>query len=147
MRMYRQAVVGVLLALGLAPAAPAPNPPWTGKTVMVKKTGLMLVDDPKKEKPAEVGRLTLLSYKVLNDRDGWLRVRDRTIEGWVRKSDLVLLDDAVKVYTEQIQQNPRNASLYYYRAVAHRLKGAVNDALLDLTETVRLVPSSPFYHV
>src|SRR5262245_48383428 len=124
---YRQAVAGMVLALGLATAAPAPNPSWTGKVALIKNAGLTLVDDPKKGQPQNVAVLSLISYTVLADRDGWLKLREHNVEGWVRKADMVLLEDAAAHYTKLIREKPNDASLYNSRAAAARLRGMADD--------------------
>lgn len=145
MNAIRQAIVVLLLAQGLASAAPAPKQGWVGKIAFVRQSGLMLFEDPTAMPPRELFRSGFITYTVLADRDGWVKVRDNDREGWLRKSDLVLVDDAPAYFTTRIRAEPQAVTWWYFRSVAQRLKGNLPEAIDDMTEVMRLQPNSAFY--
>ncbi len=73
------------------------------------------------------------------------RVHFGEVEGWVRKSDAILLDDAAAFFSERIKRDPKDAFAYRQRGIA-RTEGRYADldgALADLDEAVRLQPADP----
>lgn len=70
----------------------------------------------------------------------WIRVHNGQ-EGWVNKTDVVSLDDAIDHFTRQIRAQPKEAGWYQLRAMAWEEKGDLEMALADISDAVRLRPS------
>jgi tetratricopeptide (TPR) repeat protein len=142
MTAFRQAAAGLLLTLGLTLAAPVPPPRWEGKIVYVKKQGLWLVDDPKAAKPKQVVQLTFINYRVLAEKNGWIKVRDKTAEGWLPKDELVPVEDAKAFFTKRIEANPRDVNAYMARASVQQMQKDFDGAIKDLSEAIRIRPNA-----
>jgi len=114
---------------------------WVGRIVVMKEPGVKFgYTDPKTEEQVYVGTLDRMSYRVLNDKDGWLRVQHNDKKGWFPKDKAVLIDDAVPFFSEAIRQNPKNLFAYSNRASALVAKGDVDAALQDYDEAIRIDP-------
>ncbi len=143
-------VAPMLLAL---PDRPMPAPPsnsWVGKTVYPRISGMYLDTsvEPITEKIDKKGpALNLISYRVYDERPDHVQVRTREgLTGWLRKSDLVPLEDAVAFFTKQIEANPKDQNSYNRRAAAWRAKGELDAALKDASEALKLSQSSALYN-
>jgi tetratricopeptide (TPR) repeat protein len=77
-------------------------------------------------------------------KDNWLWIALR-IPGWIRKDYVLLPDDAIKHYTEQIRQDPSNAWAFCSRGNAWDYKGERDMALADYNEAIRLDPTQASY--
>lgn len=132
--------LALLLPLGLAGSADA-GANWTGKIVLLKGDKEVRIGhtDPS-GKQIYVAKLNMLHYRVLEEKDGWLKVRQRGVEGWFDKINAVLLENAVDHFSGRIKADGGNALLFANRAWAWKLKGEPDKAIQDLTEAVRLNP-------
>src|SRR5437868_3191956 len=101
-------ICGVILAtLVVTLPAPAGDKTWTGKVVLLRGTREVQIgyaDD--KGKPVYLAKLTGISYRVIAEKDGWLRVNQSGAEGWFPKEDAVVLDEAVSYFTNRMKANP-----------------------------------------
>lgn len=143
-------VAPMLLAL---PDRPMPAPPsnsWVGKTVYPRISGMYLDTsvEPITEKIDKKGpALNLISYRVYDERPDHVQVRTREgLTGWLRKADLVPLEDAVAFFTKQIEANPKDQNAFNRRAAAWRAKGELDAALKDASEALKLSQSSALYN-
>jgi tetratricopeptide (TPR) repeat protein len=119
---------------------------WVGKTILVKKPDIKIGHTEEGGRQVYVGKLTGLSYTVLGDKDGFLKVNNgQGAEGWFDKDDAVLLENAVAYFDERIKQNPNDGSAYASRAIAWQLKGDFKNAVKDLGEALRLDPQPYLY--
>jgi tetratricopeptide (TPR) repeat protein len=59
---------------------------------------------------------------------------------WVRKADVMLLDQAVTYYSDQVRRNAKSPQAWFRRANCWKAKGELNKALKDLDEAIRLDP-------
>ena len=143
--MYWKIAVAALV-LFIAPAAHAQQESWVGKTVLVKKTGVKLMDENGKEIPsATIGEMVC---QVRGDRDGRLRVvTHHGVEGWFDKNEAVPADQAVKFFSEMIEKSPKEAAGFYGRAVAYRLGGEFDLAIKDCGEVIRLDPRAHSHNI
>jgi tetratricopeptide (TPR) repeat protein len=145
-------VAPMLLAVPVRdiPAAPPAKTSWVGKTVFVKSNGLSLDPgaEPNDANPMPGGiPVTAITYKVYGERPNHVQVRTREgTSGWLKKSDAVLLDDAVLYFSKLIEANPKDATLYSRRAAAWRSKGELDAAIKDASEALRLNPNAAYYN-
>jgi tetratricopeptide (TPR) repeat protein len=129
----------LLVLVACSPAAAAES--WVGKTILVKKPGIR-IGHSKGEASVYTATLQGISYRVLAEQDGFIKVREREVEDWFSKDDAVLLEDAVDYFTDRIRTNPRDAAAYADRAWAWRLRGELDIAIKDYDEVIRLDPKS-----
>src|SRR5262245_5433275 len=134
MRTLQPVFLGVLLGLGSAPAAPVPPPTLVGKVIFVKEHGLALVDNPKSPEPRQVDRLDFMAFRVLDEKDGWIKVRNKGSEGWIARADVVPENEAEAFFTRKIKDRPDDVNAYYARSAYRLHKGDRDGALADLTE-------------
>jgi tetratricopeptide (TPR) repeat protein len=134
---------------------PAPNRPieevgWVGKLILIKLTGINLdpSEEPREPLPEGSGLpANAIQYRVVAERPNHVQVRSRQgTSGWLRKDDVVLLDDAVAFFTERLNANPNNMDALSRRGSAWRSKGDYEAALKDATEAIRLNQHSALYN-
>jgi tetratricopeptide (TPR) repeat protein len=139
-----------LLALPDRPIELKTEKSWIGKTVYPTKSGIYLDMAAEPNANAVKGSgplLNMISYRVYAERPQFVQVKTREGQtGWLRKADLVPLEDAVAHFTKQIEANPRDINGYNRRGAAWRAKGELDAALKDATEALRLAPSAPLYN-
>ncbi len=84
-----------------------------------------------------------LGVTVVQDNgDGWVRVRDRSREGWVSKDDFVTAADAPIYFDKAVKADPKNSWALFMRAEGWSVKGEYDNAIKDYTDYIRLVPDS-----
>jgi tetratricopeptide (TPR) repeat protein len=141
------AVVLVLMGGGLPVRAAEPS--WEGKTVLLTRAGVQLeVPEGEKIAPKTAGVAKDLTFQVLKDEDGRLRIASRRQQGWIAKSDAVLFDQAVAYFTEQVTRNPKDSHAFTARGVALVSKNEADKALADFNKAIELDPKATlaYYH-
>lgn len=140
-------LVAAALAALLLPALAQAGADWTGKVVLLKgnkEVKIGFSDD--KGTQVFVGKLDGISYRVLADKGGFLRVNQNGAEGWFSKSEAIVLDEAIAYFTARLKSNPNDAQAYGYRAEAALLKEDYVAALRDLGEAIRLKPGEAIWY-
>ena len=61
---------------------------------------------------------------------------------WVRQDDVMLADEALAYYSEQIRGDSENATLWHRRAAIQSEREDYDSVIADSTEAIRLDPSS-----
>jgi tetratricopeptide (TPR) repeat protein len=140
--MARAPLVALVVTVSLASSAAA-DPPWTGKTVLLKRDGVTYGGTATGGKVVTLGPLRSVEQTVLSDQGQWLLVRQDGVEGWLYKEDAVLLHEAAGYFDEQLRQRPGEATLYFRRGIARERNGDPAGALLDYNEAVRRDPAVP----
>jgi tetratricopeptide (TPR) repeat protein len=144
MNSLRIALVAALCALIAAPAFAEDG--WVGKIVVVtKKDARFGFTDPNTKEQVVLGTLTQMDYVVRGEQASFVLVRQGDKEGWVAKTDVVLLDHALNHFTNLIRLNPRDDAAYAHRAGVYKRKGDVDAALKDLDQAIRLNPKVPVW--
>ncbi len=119
---------------------------WVGKIVVItKKDARFGHTDPKTKEQVYFGTLTQMDYVVRGEQTSFVLVRQGDKEGWVPKSDVVLLENALDYFTSIIRANPRDDAAYAHRAGVHKRQGNLEAALKDLDEAIRLNPKIPVW--
>src|SRR5713226_6497188 len=111
----------VLLAWSLFAATAssgADDDSWVGKTIVLKRDGVKIGHTGADGEQVFVADLSDIAYTVLNEKDGWLHVRQRGSEGWFAKDEAVLLKDATPYFTARILANEGDALAYAHRGRA-----------------------------
>jgi tetratricopeptide (TPR) repeat protein len=144
--MLRTRFVGGVLAMLVLPvlANAQLGDSWVGKKVMMTRPGIQLKGATDKGEPLVEAAATMV-YTVLDEVDGWIKVRQEASEGWFLKGDGVLLQHAVALFTEQIKANPNDARAHACRAAAHDEMGQFDAGIKDLDEAIRLQPNVAEY--
>jgi tetratricopeptide (TPR) repeat protein len=128
----------VLICLGLAgPGRAAAGDAWLGETVLVKETAQPRVGAKRFEWTA------VPIPSVVRQVSGdwlWLDV------AWVKKDDVVLLDDAPGYFTGLINRGTNNVAGYALRGVSWLVKREFDNAVKDLSEAIRLQPGNTSFY-
>ena len=105
--------------------------PRIGQKVFWKAGAKATVDD----KEVAIGTVPFpaVASKAEGDRL-WLET------AWVEQEDVMLADDALAYYSEQIRGDAKNAALWRSRAVIRSHQGEHDSAIADYSEAIRLEP-------
>jgi tetratricopeptide (TPR) repeat protein len=148
--LSRLIVPAALLTLALQGPALAGNPEdasWVGKRIILRTDGVRIGHADDKGQLVYIADLTDMLYRVLGERNGWLRVRHGGAEGWFAKDSAVLLEDAIPYFTDRLRRNGRDALAYAHRGRAWQEKGELERALQDYDAAIRVaseVDGRPF---
>ncbi len=140
----------ILLCLGLSaaggwswPRVQAGETSWVGKDIIMKKIGSKIGHTDDNGNQVIVAKLTSISYRVLDDKAGWLKVRHGKHEGWFDKNEAVLAEEADAYFGALIRANPTNDQYFSRRGEACELLGEFDKALSDFSQAIRLRPNEP----
>jgi tetratricopeptide (TPR) repeat protein len=137
-----------LVPLVLHAPAPVQDGPWAGKTVILKESGVRM--GHWKENGGDKAGIELreaTQLVVIEDREGFLKVRQDGKSGWIPKDKAVLAEDAVDFFGDLIKKHPGKAEYYNRRAEALGYKKDWDKALEDLNEAIRLNPKDHSYWI
>jgi tetratricopeptide (TPR) repeat protein len=134
-------------------------------TGFVVCSGDLLAQQPKTEKSKQapdscIGKTVVTKYGVpvpgvsrepgtdrifrvytLQERKGEaLRLEYRGESGWIDASEVLLLDNAVDFYNEEIRVNATNVAAYYQRGMLWNNQGESDKAIADFSEVIRPDP-------
>lgn len=144
--MYALQLTMVLL-FTYPPDKGTPDVGWVGKLVILKNLNVRMAPLEDKGDPTESAPLLGMDYRVLADKDERVQVKTaQGVTGWIKKSDVVTLEDSVTFFSTRIQENPSDADAYNRRAICWRLKGEHDAAIKDLSESLRLNPNAAIYN-
>jgi tetratricopeptide (TPR) repeat protein len=119
---------------------------WLGQDVLPAFRGVSFVD----RNDNLVGTWSVSSGKVTWAGNEWIYIRHGQdtgpYEGYVKKTDVVRIDVATQYFSDRIRLNERNVWAWRMRAIAWTLKKDYDKALQDVTEAIRLYPSSNTYN-
>jgi tetratricopeptide (TPR) repeat protein len=110
---------------------------WVGKRIILRRDGIRIGHSDGNGKPVYVRDLTDMVYRVLDEADGWLRVRQGGAEDWFDKDNAVLLEDAIPYFTDRLRTNGRDAVAYAHRGRAWQEKDELDRALEDYDNAIR----------
>ncbi|MFL5242054.1 MAG: tetratricopeptide repeat protein [Gemmataceae bacterium] len=114
---------------------------WVGKLVMPKRPGLELGSGGATTPPETLGK-TNDAVVVVEKEDGRrIQVRTSSGSGWISKTDVVPLNDAVGYWSERIKEDDRDSRSYTMRATAYVTKGDLETAIKDHSQAIRLSPN------
>lgn len=135
----------LLAALILALPVLAGEESWVGKKIILKESRVKIGFKTEAGGDKSVAELSELTYTVLDEQDGFLKVRDCARSAWFPKSKAVLAEDAVDYFTDTITQKPSAPDYYKRRAAAWEARGEIDAAIKDLDEAIRLDPKGHTY--
>ncbi len=106
--------------------------PWIGKEVFWKSGAKA------KANGSEITIQTIPFPAIVGKVDGdWLWLD----KAWVHKDDVLLPEQAIAYWSDQIQKNPSAAQNWNNRGTMWKDKGELDPALKDLSEAIRLDPT------
>ncbi len=126
--------VGMVCLWTSAGLAQAPESPTKPKVMVIKEVAKLNV------KTDAVGELNRGSVFTPTQENGqWLWYAQK--KAWIRKSDVAPLDQAVDIFTKQIEANPQNEEAYLNRALALESAGQNKSALEDYNKVLEINPN------
>ena len=138
-------VAALLLTPTPTPDKTVPDPTWVGKTVITKLNARMVQLEEGKLVNATL--LTGIDYRVLAEKDDLIQIKTQQgATGWLKKTDVILLDDAPVFFSRLIQDNAEDHDSYNRRARCWVLKGELDLAIKDFTESLRISPHAAMYN-
>lgn len=120
-----------LLLCSLFCASAVGQDQWVGQKFM-PKSGAKIMNGNREVSSSEI----IAPYVVRGVKGEWLEL-DR---GFVRRTDVVPIDDAAAYYTEYLRNKPGSAWAYHERGIVWKEKGELDKALRDYNEAIRLGP-------
>src|SRR5258708_6745931 len=115
---------------------------WSGRTVIMKKTGTRFFRTSADGTVADAGLLNRTDYVVTREKDGKIWVKQDGVEGWFPKAEAALPEEGVEHFSKMIRDNPNDSAQFARRSKAHELKGDLDAALKDYDEAIRISPAS-----
>lgn len=138
--------LAVAVALSLVGPARAQDE-WVGKRVILKKPGIQIGYSDDSGKQIYVAELTNLSYSVLADNQGFLRVTHRGVSGWFPKTDALLPDEAIPFFGERARlAAPKDSYPFAYLGWAHREKRQFDLAIAAYDAAIKRDPRADWYN-
>ena len=127
---------------------------WVGRRVLIRfgtvlHQGEMVIDERLDASPSGRKRRVVRVYRVEKAEGDrlWLRAERGGARGWVGAGEVVPLDEAVAIFSEELRACPDDAAIYLDRAAARADAGDYAGAVADSDAAVRLDPSSEVAHV
>jgi tetratricopeptide (TPR) repeat protein len=80
------------------------------------------------------------AYTVAQAEGDQLLLTAGGISGWVRRDDIVPLEQAVEFYTQEITRNPSSWNAYLYRGFVFDVKHEYDEAIADYTRSIQIYP-------
>jgi tetratricopeptide (TPR) repeat protein len=110
---------------------------WVGRRIILTADNVRIGHSGDNGQAVYDADLTDMVYRVLGEKDGWLRVRQRSAAGWFPKESAILLDEAIPYFTGRLRGNAQDALAYAHRGRAYQEKGDFDKALQDYDEAIR----------
>ena len=147
--MFTATLAPLLLAGSIAFPSPLrfdPDKAWTGRTVIMKKTGTRFFQTNDQNVDVVLGTLGRTDYVVVRETDTRIWIKQDGVEGWIPKDDAALPEDGVEHFSKLIRDNPNDSANYARRSKAHELKGELPAALKDYDEAIRISPNTSSWY-
>jgi tetratricopeptide (TPR) repeat protein len=137
-------LVGCLCLSFFAFSAPifADEGSWVGKEVILKKPGIHFVTTGKDGKEQDLGELTNVEYRVIDEDEMRIKVRHRGKAGWLAKADCVLPEEAFEYFTRCILSDEKTPEDYSRRSLYWEKRGELSQAFNDVNEALRQWPTA-----
>ncbi len=155
-RVVRMALAAASALMGSPAAARVDRPAdWVGRRVMIRfgtvlHVGDLAVDDQRLDvSPRGRRRRVVRVYRVEKTEGDrlWLRAERGGARGWVPAGEVVPLDAAVALFSEELRAQPDDAPIYLDRAAARADAGDYLGAVSDCDVAIRLDPTNEVAYV
>ena len=129
--------ISMLLVL-LPTAVVAQEKMWVGKTVITKEYGVKLTQFSDNGKETYLPLTDSIAYRVDDEKGDLVKlITTKGDVGWIKKSEVLLPEQAIAHFTRQVINAPKDAGAYQKRAFVWELQGDYESALKDANETIR----------
>jgi tetratricopeptide (TPR) repeat protein len=127
---------------------------WVGRRVMIRfgtvlHAGELAIDERLDDSPrGRRRRRVVRTYRVERAEGGklWLRAERGGARGWVPVDEVIPLDRAVAIFTEELRGHPDDPAIYLDRAAAWAHVGDFTAAIADADAAIRLDPENEVAH-
>ena len=109
---------------------------WIGKKVVTKYCAPLQIEN-QKENRDRIFRV----YTVLEHMGKRFRLEFGDLRGWIEATDVLLLDEAIDFYSQEIGTKPSSAAAFYQRGLIWKLKAEIDKAIDDYSQAIRLAPT------
>ena len=109
---------------------------WIGQKVVIK------YDYPLKVRAHVAPKHGFHVYTVQRTNGDRLWVVSGSVEDWIPASQVVLFDQAINFYTQEIRANPGDSGAWHMRGVIWNEKKEYDIAIADYNEAIRLNPAN-----
>src|SRR5208337_2682040 len=135
-RLMVRLLAGLALGTWMVAAASAQQESAVkvGQRVLIKNPASKLKGD----NPQVVIKVRSAVLKIDKIQGANLLVRCIGAEGWIARNEVVLVDDAITYFTNQLKLNPRNSYALTMRGVARRDRHDDDGALKDFDAALKL---------
>jgi tetratricopeptide (TPR) repeat protein len=133
--------VAVLLLAAFASSAQAQPKDWSGQRIMVRQPGVKIGHTDSKGNQIYVAELTGMAYTVIAEKEGWIKVSHRDVDGWFDKTQAMLVEDAVKFWKNRVAQTPRDPNALAYYGWALRENAETKDAIKVYDQVIAVAPT------
>ncbi|MBI3860272.1 MAG: tetratricopeptide repeat protein [Planctomycetia bacterium] len=130
----------ILLALActLCSTLARADDPWVGRKFMPRLSAKAMVGD--KEMRSELHNVPLT---VTRENGDWAWIG----KAWVRKDQIVPIEQAAAYYTEHIRRNPHSVWGYDMRGSAYKDQGDFDKAIKDFSTVIKMSPKDAWGYV
>jgi tetratricopeptide (TPR) repeat protein len=136
--MLRRSICATVMALimGFAPVAAgaAEENSWVGREILAKRPDVALkVGEKFGASVAELAQ----PMRVVQEQGDWLWIESAGRSGWLKKSDVVQVSQAVNYFNDALKREPNNAWAYNLRGLVREQQGDFQGAIGDFTQAIR----------
>ncbi|HUY87245.1 MAG TPA: tetratricopeptide repeat protein [Pirellulales bacterium] len=110
---------------------------WVGREILAKRPNAAL----------KVGQQLGVSVTALpqpmrveREQGAWLWIDSAGHAGWLKKDDVVPVEQAIRYFSELLEKEPKNAWAYNLRGLVREQRGELEAAIRDFTEALRNDP-------
>jgi hypothetical protein len=129
-----------------------PDQTWAGRRIVtLEGFGDYFVSrdhgQPQLIKPEGLGvNIVAVVERVEGDRV-WIKANGAgdVPVGWMNKTNVILLEDAIPYFTSLIERKPDDWNAYLRRAESEHAQNQHEPALADYTSAIKLHPDEPFF--
>lgn len=112
--------------------------PWEGKKIIIRRMGTPArYADMKAQRAIEVTNYSIVSTVIMYDQ-GNLEVRTETGTAWFSPSQVILVEDALPFFNEQVEKNRWDDAAYALRAYVQLELGELESAKRDASRAVQI---------
>ena len=129
-----------MIFLGTSALAQDSTPSWKGQSVVNKTTRAVFADSPSDNATGTHCFQGVIPTKVKEEKDGWLCVFNGSRDGWVRKEQFILSQNAVAHFTRRIKSDSSKEFALLMRGMVYASEKMNEEAIKDLNEVLRVNP-------